>query len=553
MWKQEGTYTFDGIPTAIEHMDKQNSQRGLPIYRPPSMIKPVEGLSKDWDLHERYLNLYRNALNVSGENLKTSITGYTTDSLNLNIGMFNFGNLTRRPHAAGEHKLGTKGAEVLTHLIFNNPTHVAGICEIGSMTEEKHDATTHEYNCLCLKVNSIYTAPAVGCVLKGHAKDGASIQLLSHYDQQTKHKSKNFWCLHGPTFRCVFGTDCKVTFDKSTGERIENIPIDVDNTHASMDSVLDPHIFSCPRQDRPEQCFVEVPTDCLALERQGTVLYKPGDDRNVRRMHLAEVRITVFHANSSAWQYAHTETCHHLGKLIYSAIIDQSDFIVGDGNKFAQMNFKEDSHSDYRTCIIVDMLCRILKNINSTRNYENRITYDIVSSISHYEWLAGSIGKDCDPDCLIMISLHYGKQQVMKAARCKETNYTKNYPYEGFPHKAEVIMIERERPKYFQPIDIGLRHGDCDFHSPLVTTCKLDAIRNHRTRSSNTIKKRSENRRELQDRKKRRSWNLIYLTNSEREHCEDQELCTPCYIGLWRSFVCKCRAFGHTSQLLMRA
>ena len=228
---------------------------------------------------------------------------------------------------------------------------------------------------------------------------------------------------------------------------------------------------------------------------------------NVRRMHLAELRITVFHANSSAWQHAHTETCHHLGKLIYSAIIDQSDYIVGDGNKFAQRNFKDDSHSDYRTCIIVDMLCRILKNINSTRRYEDRITYEIVSSASHFEWLAGSIGKDSDTDCLIAISLHYGKQQVMKIARCKEPQDTKEYPYEGFPHRAEVIMTEKERPKYFKPIDLGLRRGDCDYHSPLITTCKLDAIRNHRTRSSGTIKKRSESRRELQDRsqKKRRN------------------------------------------------
>ena len=344
--------------------------------------------------------------------------------------MFNFGNLTRRPHAAGEHKLGPKGTEVLTHLLFNNPMHVAGICEIGSMTEEKHDTLTREYNCLCLRVQSTCTAPAVGCVLKGHAKDGAGIQLLSHYDQQTKHKEKNFWCLHGATFRCVFGTDCKITFDKSTGERIENTPMDVDrNTHASMDHVLDPHIYACPPQDNPDQCFVEVPNDCLDIERKGTALYKPGDDRNVSRMHLAEVRITVFHTNSSAWLHAHTETetCHHLGKLIYSSIIDQSDFIVGDGNKFAQRNFKEDSHSDYRTCIIVDMLCRILKNINSTRSYENRITYEIVSSASHYEWLAGSIGKDNDTDCLIAISLHYGKQQAMKIARCKEPQYTKDY------------------------------------------------------------------------------------------------------------------------------
>ena len=65
------------------------------------------------------------------------------------------------------------------------------------MTEEKHNALTKEYNCLCLKVQSTCTAPAVGCVLKGLAKDGASIQLLSHYDQETKHKEKNFWALHG--------------------------------------------------------------------------------------------------------------------------------------------------------------------------------------------------------------------------------------------------------------------------------------------------------------------------------------------------------------------
>ena len=172
---------------------------------------------------------------------------------------------------------------------------------------------------------------------------------------------------------------------------------------------------------------------------------------------------------------------------------------------FAQMNFKSDTHSDYRTCIIVDMLCRILKNINSTRRYEDRITYDILSSISHYEWLAGSIGKECDPDCCICISLNYGKQQVMKLARCKEPTYSDKYPYEGFPNRRETIMIDKKRPKYFKSIDIGLRSGDADWHSPLLVTCKLDAIRNHRTRSSNQIKKRIDHRKELQEKKKRRS------------------------------------------------
>ena len=62
VWKQESTYFFEGIPTSVEHMNKQTSGRGLPIHRPPAMIQPVEGLDKDWDLHERYLNLYRGAI-----------------------------------------------------------------------------------------------------------------------------------------------------------------------------------------------------------------------------------------------------------------------------------------------------------------------------------------------------------------------------------------------------------------------------------------------------------------------------------------------------------
>ena len=58
IWKKESTYFYEGIPTSIEHINKQTSNRGLPIHRPPAMIKPIEGLEKDWDLHDRYLNLY---------------------------------------------------------------------------------------------------------------------------------------------------------------------------------------------------------------------------------------------------------------------------------------------------------------------------------------------------------------------------------------------------------------------------------------------------------------------------------------------------------------
>ena len=151
-------------------------------------------------------------------------------------------------------------------------------------------------------------------------------------------------------------------------------------------------------------------------------------------------------------------------------------------------------------------------------------------------------------------SLHYGKQQVMKQSRCHETEYTPTYPYEGFPHKAEVIMTEKARPKYFKPLDIGLRTGDCDYHSPLIITRKLDAIRNHRTRSTNTIRKRSENRREFQDRsqKKRRNW-ARYLTNAEKGTLWKPRTQYTMLHCLCRPFDSKRRLFDQTSQLLMRA
>ena len=203
------------------------------------------------------------------------------------------------------------------------------------------------------------------------------------------------------------------SFSKQSGERIPNAPVEVDKaTQAYVDTDLDSHICVCPPTYDSSQCFVDVPELNLGIERRGMIGYMPGDELNVRRLNLAEVRVMVFHANSSAWRNAPTETCRHLGKMIYTALIDQADFILGEGNKFSQRNFKNDTHNDYRSCIIIDMLCRKLKDLNSTRKYEDRTTYEIVPSASHDEWLAGSIGKQHDTDCLICISLHYSPKDL---------------------------------------------------------------------------------------------------------------------------------------------
>ena len=100
----------------------------------------------------------------------------------------------------------------------------------------------------------------------------------------------------------------------------------------------------------------------------------------------------------------------------------------------------------------------------------------------------------------------------------------------------------------------------CPRHRPTFRRFRLaqslngDAIRNHRTRSSTQIKKRTDNRKEQQAKKKHRIWRSIYLTNfRSQDFVKAKNFCTPCYICPWRAFVCKCRAFDYTLQQLMRA
>ena len=66
--------------------------------------------------------------------------------------------------------------------------------------------------------------------------------------------------------------------------------------------------------------------------------------------------------------------------FVASCVEHQCDFITGDGNLFAQRSFKSDDHSDFRTCIMIDILEHFLQQINLHRSPINRITYNVVSS-----------------------------------------------------------------------------------------------------------------------------------------------------------------------------
>ena len=100
----------------------------------------------------------------------------------------------------------------------------------------------------------------------------------------------------------------------------------------------------------------------------------------------------------------------------------QVDFIMGDGNLFAQRNFKQDRHSDFRSCILIDLLERFLTQLNSSRDPISGITYNVVSNTQAAEYIRsmqGAANASCD--CLLTISVCYGKRTVVAEERADST------------------------------------------------------------------------------------------------------------------------------------
>jgi hypothetical protein len=106
--------------------------------------------------------------------------------------------------------------------------------------------------------------------------------------------------------------------------------------------------------------------------------------------------------SSYAWSNAYTEFCERWVQFLASCVSHQVDFIQGDGNLFAQRNFKKDAHSDFRSCILVDLLERFLGQINLHRSALNCFTFNIVSSMQAGEYIKAQQG-DPDADCDSMI------------------------------------------------------------------------------------------------------------------------------------------------------
>ena len=235
------------------------------------------------------------------------------------------------------------------------------------------------------------------------------------FDPESKQAGNNFWIFHGAVFRCAWGhATAGDMVDPTLGIRTE-IPNDHD---FNPDAMVRPHRNPlASTMDYPEQCILEVEGD---KETETCNHLKPcagADVLDVRRLFLAEARVAVFHIQAFAWQNAYQEACTRWLNFISAASAHSADFITGDGNLFAQRNFKRDQHSDFKTSILVDLLERLLDEINQNRTPVDRITYNIVSSTQAVEYIKAQTEGSGDCDSMILISLCYGKWKTTSHRR----------------------------------------------------------------------------------------------------------------------------------------
>lgn len=155
-----------------------------------------------------------------------------------------------------------------------------------------------------------------------------------------------------------------------------------------------------------------------------------------------------FHMSSYAWSHAHAELCERWVEFLASCVSQQVDFIQGDGNLFAQRNFKKDAHSDFRSCILIDLLEKFLGQINLYRSAMNRISYNVVSSTQAAEYIKEQ-ESDSNADCDSMLcnSICYGKQTSVTEERSKQQSASAD-GCAGSSFGNEIVMNDVEQPKH---------------------------------------------------------------------------------------------------------
>ena len=348
---------------------------------------------------------------------------------------------------------------MLPYLVFRNGAHIVALCEandpVGGIARHQHIARDDAM--LGMVVNAEITAPSVAIFIRGTHAVGSFIELLCQHQHETEQKTKKenmFWIFHACIFRLSFG---RVT----SGELVDPSS----GIWTTLPSDNDPNLVNRVTPHPAPLASTRDDEDWHITEVQGKKdiescdLLKPisgADNHDVRRLGLAEVRCAVFHISSYAWSHPCAELCERWVEFIASCISHQVDFIQGDGNLFTQRNFKKDAHSDFRSCILIDLLEKFLGQVNLCRSAMNRISYNVVSSSQAAEYIKAQENDphaDCDP--MLCISLCYGNQTMVTEDRSKQQSASAD-GYAGSSFDNEIMLNDVEQPKHLMVYDLGL-------------------------------------------------------------------------------------------------
>lgn len=486
-------------PDLQEFFDAQDSSFPDKIFRPSTMLTATKHDPPDVLLALK--EIYRHALtNRTGPREP----GYQVETNHIGITILNLGDVNRDIHVGGSSKLYSdmQDTKCLPHLVARNPGHVVVLLESNGISD--HAGIMADQGLFGMEVAATRCGNSIACFCRGDPSQGSYIELLAHVDEATQGQ-KPMWLVHGCVFRIVFGKQTEGThFDQVERTRRNNL----DNVPEDTGITVQPHPGPIDTT-RGSDDVIKACSDILANE--STADHPPivtGSQRDVRRCGLPEVRILAFHLNSKAFHKKYMSGCAKWIQCLYAGITAQVDFIVGDGNLFAQRNYSNATGSDFYTSILVDLLERILGPLNADRSIENQISYNIVSSTSSLEWVKAQKGLHADTDSMICIALCYGKQISIRQERVsKAKDKADRAGITAFSE--EIILKERERVKHLQGYDIGLDISDAAWHSPLLVHAVPRSLKNVRTRSEAKAKARSaaqqeHNERRRQEREERR-------------------------------------------------
>lgn len=494
----ERTFDCDRMPSVEEFYSQQNPLDPSVVNRPSRLFE----LTKESDDAEitAAIDLGRNMLASNmASNPRTRenawLNNFETDTVNLLT--LNMGDIVNRKVTLGgssqlpESKQ-TDEFRVLPYLPFTNTAHITLVCEANGIEAYNHLAESQAY--IGLVCDSEQGAPALACFMRGSRLLGSTVELIHHHDQfshDDPNAKKGYWLMHGCIFRCIFGFKSEgEELDRLTGRR-KRTDITAGKTPAEIEAIKEntkeyaditahlTHDAIMSTQYLNDEDSIGVVADTVRSTCDKDVpRYQTVGDMLVRRAGLHEMRVAVFHINAHAWRAQSGRGISSWIAFLSKALALQVDYISGDGNLFAQRNFKNDTSSDYSSCILVDVLERMLAEHNKRHSFEEAITYSVVASTQHQEWIRSLAGVTADCDCILGIALSYGKQLTIQAERHKNAIN----PEAVEASYSEITLTEKERPKFFLPIDFCMRDSDAGWHSPLLSIYKVTAHKNYRTR-----------------------------------------------------------------------